>query len=103
MKPLPLHLHRHGCFYQQVQRTAIVALYALRYEDGGPLIGFDVFRVRRMGERVFKGKTIPPYEQWPPDSAWGHSAWSYDSLVIADLKFKLLVEVLDTKDLHHAR
>jgi hypothetical protein len=87
MKPLPEHLCRNGCYYDLVQRMADVAVYSLRYENGGPILGFDVFRVRRMGERVFKGKIIPPYEQWPPGEAYGRYAWSYDTEKTAMEKF----------------
>jgi hypothetical protein len=87
MKPLPKQLHRNGCFYQQVQQTSTVAIYSLRCEDGGAIIGFDVFKVRQIGERVFKGKTIPPYEQFPPDSAFGSYAWSYTTEKAGTEKF----------------
>jgi hypothetical protein len=75
MKPLPRKLHRHGVFYEQVRRTEKVAMYSLRYTPVGPIIGFDVFRVLTRGERVVNGKTLPMGERFPPDSAFGVSAW----------------------------
>jgi hypothetical protein len=88
MKPLPLHLHRNGVFYDQIQRTDSAALYSLRNNQGGRIIGFDVFRVRLMGTSIFQGKTIPPYEQFPGNSAFGSSAWSFSTKEAALEKFK---------------
>ena len=91
MKPLPLKIKRRGVFYEQVRRTDNAAIYSLRYEDGGRIIGHDVFKVRQVGERCFHGNIIPPYEQFPPDEAFGAWAWSYTTLQAADAKYNELI------------
>ena len=100
MKPLLSHLHRNGVFYSLEQRTGNVALFSLRYAQRGPIIGFDCFRVRLAEGRVFDGKTIPPYEQFPRNSAYGSSARSYTTKEAALKKFNELtfgpVELVDT-------
>jgi hypothetical protein len=91
MKTLPFHLHRNGVFYDQIQRTDSVAIYSLRYEQGGRIIGFDVFRIRLMGGSVFNGKSMPPYEKFPGNSAFGKSAWSFTTKEAALRRFSDLI------------
>jgi|GEM_PF-2739509 hypothetical protein len=87
MKTLLKKLKRKGVFYEQVKRTDGAALYSLRYAEGGPIIGFDVFKVHRQGESHFKGNTYPSYERFPRDSDYGSSAFSFNSLKAAEKKF----------------
>jgi hypothetical protein len=98
MKPLSLHLKRKGVFYSQEQRTETTALYSLRYDQRGPIIGFDCFQVRLLGGKLFKGKTIPPYEQFPRDSDFGSSAWSFSTKEAAMEKFNELVNASQVFD-----
>lgn len=64
MKTLSKELKRNGVYYEQVKRTDGIALYSLRYEMEGPIIGFDVFKVHRQGESSFKNKIYPPMKDF---------------------------------------
>jgi hypothetical protein len=87
MKPLPEKIHRNGVYYEQVKRSDKAALYSLMYEQGGKIIGFDVFRIIRQGGSLFKGKLYPPYEQFPPNTAYGSTAFSFTTLEASEEKF----------------
>ncbi len=91
IKPLPEHLHRRGVYYDLVKRTGNVAIYSLRYSQGKRIVGFDVFRVLVRKGGAFRGKILPPYEQFPIDSAYGQTAWSFDTEKTANRKFDQLV------------
>jgi hypothetical protein len=92
MKPLPLLICRNGVFYHQIKRTADTAIYALRYSAEGRIIGFDLFRVHREGQKLLRGKTIPAHERFPWNQEYGTSAWSYTTEAEALRKFASLVE-----------
>jgi hypothetical protein len=87
MKPLPEKIHRNGVYYEQIKRTDRAALYSMRYEQRGTIIGFDVFRIIRQGGGLFKGKLYPPYEQFPPNTAYGSTAFSFTTLEAAEKKY----------------
>lgn len=87
MKLLPITLTRRGVYYSQVKRSKTAALYSLRYEPAGPIIGYDAFKVQCIGESVFRGKTMPPYEKFPADSDYGSSAFSYSTIEAAEKKY----------------
>ena len=97
IKPLPERLFRRGVHYSQVKRTESVALYSLSYQSGGRIIGFDVFKVHRIGERAFRGKIIPPYEQFPLNTDYGRSVFSFTTLQAAEEKFLALNKRAGTK------
>lgn len=87
MKQLPIILTRKAVYYSQVKRSKRAALYALRYGPAGRIIGYDVFKVVCIGESVFRGKTMPPYEKFPADIDYGSTAFSYSTLEAACKKY----------------
>ena len=99
MRTLPLRIKRRGVFYALVKRSESAALYSLSYSDGGRNIGFDVFRLRKVGVSSFRGKIIAPYEQFPPDEAFGSTAWSFTTEKAALKKFMELTGGAHAKDL----
>lgn len=98
MKLLPSYLKRKGVLYSQEGRTETTALYSLRYDQRGPIIGFDCFRVRLVRGKVFNGKSMPPYEQFPRDSDFGSNAWSFSAKGEAMKRFNELVEASQVVD-----
>jgi hypothetical protein len=87
MNKLQKTLTRKGVYYSQVKRTSKAALYSLRYEPGGRIIGYDAFKVCQRGERVLKGKTLARGEQFPADKNYGSKAFSYSTMEAAERKF----------------
>lgn len=90
MKTLPLKLKRRGVFYDQVKRSEAAAIYSLRHNAGGRIVGYDVYRVLCRGEHAFKGKNYPTAERVPWDREWGQRAWSFTALKAAEEKFSEL-------------
>jgi hypothetical protein len=90
MRPLPEFKQKHGCFYRLIKRSGSIAMYSLCYLIGGPIIGLDVGRVRQVPEHAYRGEIIPAYEQFPIDSDYGSSWWSYTTRESAEIKFNEL-------------
>jgi hypothetical protein len=62
-------------------------LYQLSYPPETRIIGYDVFRLSKVGERVIGGKTVVCGGGIPGSEAYGTSAWSYSILNSAQTKF----------------
>jgi hypothetical protein len=62
-------------------------MYSLCYVIGGPIIGHDVGKVRQVPESVYRGKNIPAYEQFPLNTDFGATWWSYTTRKAAETKF----------------
>lgn len=81
---------KRNVLYQQIQVKNDVALYSLSYPHETRIIGFDVFRLSKVGERVFDGKTVVCGGGIPGSEAYGTSAWSYTTQKAAETKFNEL-------------
>jgi hypothetical protein len=91
-KPLPTTVHRHSVFHELVRREGAVAMYSLRYVASGPIVGFDVGRVRTVPDGLIHGKYAPSYEAFPASEAFGTSWWSWTSREAADKCFAKLLK-----------
>jgi hypothetical protein len=101
MKPLPLRLLRRGVYYERIKRTPQAAIYALRYEPEGRIVGYDVFKVVIRPGRVFppprNAKPPEPYEEFPYDERFGSTAWSYTTEKAALEKFDALLSEVEKR------
>ena len=90
IRALPLRLARRGCWYEQVQRGALAAIYSLRYDQRGPIIGYDVMKLRVRPASRFGDREITAHEVWPSDEDHGRTAWSVTTLAQAQRRFAML-------------
>lgn len=92
MQTLNQSFRSNGCLFEQVKREGQAAIFALRYAENGPVIGYDtvLIQVEPAGE-VF-GKPVPERERMPSSSEYGRFGWSFSSLETAGKKFEELVK-----------
>lgn len=82
---------KQGCIYHQEALKGNIAMYSLKYDQKGPTIGFDVWKVPEVGVMVLDGKSIETGGLIPGSGAWGSSAWSYSTRKLAETKFNELI------------
>ncbi|MDD5674862.1 MAG: hypothetical protein PHC61_11900 [Chitinivibrionales bacterium] len=98
IKPLPETFGKPGVVYGRVKRSASHAIYAIQYDEAGPVVGYDVVVARvepeiafiadgEHRERILTGKLK---EYYPESESWGRRAWSYTTLDAAESKFQEL-------------
>lgn len=91
MTPLPETKSKNGCYYRLVHRTEKAALYSLRYSPEGPIVGYEVFIVRFVGEsRLPNGAPMAAHEKFPSNEDFGKTAWAYTTVKTAMEKFSAL-------------
>jgi hypothetical protein len=86
---LPKVLQRNGFTYTLVLRNGNYAIY--RQQVTEILNYFEVVTIRVKPESFFKGRFYPAREVFPPDEAFGYSAWTCTSLEKAIIKFTSLI------------
>ena len=86
-----------GVYYSQIKRVGDIAILSLRYFKKGPVVGFDVIRIRMyppFRDLPENGHTVPEkieaIECLPSSEKWGHNSWSFVSLEKAEQKFQVL-------------
>ncbi len=72
---------RHGYLYLQLKRSKNVALFQqIDPSNANITVGYEVFLVKSVKERQWKGKTYPAHEKFPANSDFGVTAWVCYSL-----------------------
>lgn len=88
MKTLPEKLRKNGFDYELVQRDANRAIYKQHVSENCHY--WEVFRIRKRKESIFKGKQIPEREIFPSDEDFGYTAWTCMTLERAMERYNLL-------------
>lgn len=100
IKTLPLTFKKKGVHYSQLKREGDIAILSLRYTEKGPVIGFDVIKVREYtpfrdlpenGHTVLE--KIETVECLQSSEQYGSKAWSFNTLSSAEAKLQELLNV----------
>ena len=91
--PLPLKLRFNGFDYTQVYRTDCEAIYEQRVSES--CTAYEVFIIKKIPEKIIKGKIIMAHERFPRNEDFGKSAWTYPNLTRAMNK---LLELLTKRN-----
>jgi len=92
MQTLAPNFRMKGCFFAQVKREGRAAIFALRYAENGPVIGYDTVLIQVAPAGEVMGKPYPEREKMPFSEEYGRHAWSFDRLETAEEKFAELVK-----------
>jgi hypothetical protein len=81
---LPIHIRNDGFDLEQIQRTAIHALY--RKSKGAVHTSYEVILIQRAkADHTWPNGTVTlkGSESYPPSSMWGRAGWSFPTLRVA--------------------
>jgi len=86
-RQLPHEFKRHGVIYRLIRRAGPWVILSLQYRPSGPIVGYDLAKVRVTAFPPKKG--IPAgnegrMECLPDSGAWGQTGWSFDRLETAE-------------------
>lgn len=70
---------RKGVEYEKIEEGPAFFIYSAKMQDS-PRKWFEVFQRRIHDAREIAGQKIEASEAWPPDSAFGSWAWTFDGL-----------------------
>jgi len=102
IKRLPKFKKRKNVLYNQVERSAMAAIYSQAYPANPDfIIGYEVIKIKKVeltGEKLDRYRQLihqpdyPPtiYEAFPGDKQSGTFCWTYSSLQMAQTKFSEL-------------
>jgi len=86
---LPKVIQRNGFTYTLMLRNGNFAIYRQQVTELKEY--WEVFAIRTKPASVFKGRTYPAREVFPDDERFGYSAWTFNSLEKAIIKFTSLI------------
>lgn len=103
IKKIEPSFRKQGVYYDLLLRNGDYAIFSLKYNTTGPIIGHDVVRI---GKRSLKSRnalesltgskiTVSEYdyfECYPKSSDWGTSAWSFNTFEAAKNKLDSIIE-----------
>lgn len=95
MQTLGAKFRMKGCFFDLAKRENVVAIFALQYVEGGPVIGYDTVLIQVAPAGEVMGKPYPERERMPFSEEYGRHAWSFDRLETAEEKFAELVKAAE--------
>lgn len=87
MKILPKKFDKKGFTYTQVKRVGDKAIYE-QTKKGHESTSFEVVKINRHNGYELGGQKIPPGEAYPSTSQWGNAGWTFQTLQLAEAKFK---------------
>lgn len=88
MKQLETVLIKNKFVYKQVKRNKNKAIYSQHYQENGPIVAYEVFKIKQRKATVIYGKEYPAQEVFPADNNFGYTAWSCRTLQRAEEKFE---------------
>lgn len=88
LQPIRERFNQKGCIYTQVRRQGLFAIFSLQYAENGPVIGYDLVRLKIREKRAKNAdvwvNTGLLRESLPTSGEWGESAWSFTTLEKAE-------------------
>jgi hypothetical protein len=87
---LPLRFKKNGFLYWQVCRSDRAAIYEQKLINGQARVYYEVWRIRVLQPRVFKGVSYPQREAAPSNADWGRYGWTFYTLGEAQEKYDQL-------------
>lgn len=89
--PLPLKIKKNGFLFFQLIRTGNFAVY--RQIKNNRIIGYEVFKIRKIKESSFFGKHYPAQEMMPGIECFGLDSWSLGTDMLKALDFFRLKDI----------
>ena len=93
MKSLPDKLRKNGFNYVKVIRKGTVCIYEQDYSKNVKY--YEVFIVKAVNDRIYKGLLRPAHEVFPRDEDFGKTAWSCRRFEDAKKRFDQLVKAAE--------
>ena len=93
MKSLPDKLRKNGFNYVKVIRKGTVCIYEQDYSKNVKY--YEVFIVKAVNDRIYKGLLRPAHEVFPRDEDFGKTAWSCRRFEDAKKRFDQLVKTAE--------
>lgn len=97
MKPLPDSYVKNTYLFQLVERDCDVCIY--RQLDNGRTVGFEVFEVQKLRERIIQGRVLEAREATPSNEQWGQKGWTFWDLARAKDKAREIIAASQARKL----
>jgi hypothetical protein len=81
---------KHKFKHLQLKREGDVAIYIRKKEDARNW-HYEVIKITRHDGHELFGNKIQPAEIYPSASTWGTFGWTYNTIELAEIKFKELL------------
>ena len=96
MRQLQAQIKKNGYDYYQLKRGLKAFIYSQRIGNG-PVVAFEVFRLKEHKPYTISGVDIEGGEAFPSDEAFGKWAWTYPRIDQALAKFEELENANDIR------
>jgi hypothetical protein len=88
-KVIPTEFKKKGFNYRQIKREGSRAIFE-QTRSGSDMKCYEVVKIGRHNGYTMGGVFIAAAETYPGSSVWGLSAWTYQTLEMAECKYLTL-------------
>jgi len=99
MKKIDLEYRKNGYIHRQVYRAEGIAIYETISPESGRRLGYEVFEVIKISERLIWGKLISERESPPSNESWGINGFTVWTIKASFEKVDMLMARRDRRNL----